>query len=401
MSWLTRLFGREEKRALTSLPFNIGGYLPTEMNVQRAMALVPVWSSIRLLADNAASLPLQAYRRMDDGTGVPMNNPPSLIAAPSAVSNRHQWIHQAVLSLALRGNAYGLVTARDGFGYPTSIEWLNPDEVHVDETQPTLPVFYWRGKPIPRGDVFHIPWMVLPGHVVGISPVTAFANTLGVGLAATRYGESWFDNGGTPPATFQNVRETVSTDEAREIRDRTVAAMKSRKPLVFGSDWKFEALKVTPEESQFIGTMKLNATQVAAIYGVPPEKVGGERGSSMTYASVEQESIDFVQYSLRPWLVLLEQAISDVLPDRQYVRFNVDALIRTDIKTRYEAHALALQNGWKNVDEVRAVEDLQPLPHGQGTVYRPQVEVPITPKTIRSINGNGGVPSLINGSTYG
>lgn len=396
MAWLSRLFGRDEKRAITSLPFNNGGYLPSDLGTTKAMSLVPMWSCVRLLADNVSSLPLQAYRRMDDGSRVPMNNLPSLISKPSAVGNMQRWLHQAVMSLTLRGNAYGLITARDGFGYPTSVEWLNPDELYVDSTRPTLPIYRWRGEAIPISDVIHISWMSLPGSVVGLSPVTAFAHTLGLGLAATSYGQSWFDNGGTPPGTFQNTQQTVNDVEADTIRDRLSRAMRSRKPLVFGSDWKFEALQVNPEESQFIQTMKLNATQIANIFGVPPEMAGGESGHSMTYHNVEQQQISFVQHTLRPWLVLLENALSDLLPDRQYVKFNTDALVRADIKTRYEAHHIALLDGWKSKDEIRSLEDLQPLPDGEGASYgQPQPSPASHFPPI--LNGNG-VPALVNGS---
>lgn len=383
---------KEEQRALTPgnvpIPFNRDGSSLAEYNTARALSLVPVWSCVRLLADSVSSLPLQAYRRMPNGVREPMNSPPQLIASPSVVVNRQTWVHQAIMSLALRGVAYGFIVARDGLGFATQIEWLPPDEVHVDESRPSMPVYRWRGQVVPTRDLLVIPWATMPGSVVGISPIALFANTIGVGLAATQYGQSWFENGGTPPATFQNTQQTVSPEEANEIRERTAIAMRTRKPLVFGNDWVFNALQVNPEESQFIQTVKLNATQIAAIFGVPPEMVGGESGHSMTYQNVEQQGINFVQFTLRPWLVKLENAISDLLPERQYVKFNVDALIRTDIKTRYETYQIAKSIGLLSIDEMRALEDRAPLPDGQGATYGPE-----QPLTVESVTGNG-VPAL-------
>lgn len=390
MSWFSRLLGREEKRALTraNTPFNIDSLNEPDVNLTQALSLVPVWSCVRLLSDTVASLPLKSYRKLPDGSRQTIN-PPRLIASPSSVVNLQKWIHQAMMSLLLRGNAYGLVINRDALGFPTQIEWLNPDEVQVDESRPSLPVYRWHGKVVPTGDMVHISWMSLPGSVVGMSPITAFAKTIGVGLSATNYGADWFGNGGTPPATFQNTQTTVSPEEANEIRERTVAAMRTRKPLVFGNDWVFEALSVNPNESQFVQTLRLNATHIAAIFGVPPEMVGGETGKSMTYQSVEQQQINFVQMTLRPWLVLLENVISGLLPDRQYVRFNVDAIIRTDIKTRYESYQIAHNIGLQTVDEQRALEDLPPLTAVQKVQLRPAVPI---------LNGNG-VPASLNGSS--
>ncbi|MCP3817825.1 phage portal protein [Streptomyces sp. A3M-1-3] len=358
------------KRAITSLPWIAGGPRSGAVSPERALALIPLFASVRILADSIASLPLQTYRR-NGAAREPITFVPSLLFQPAARDNLFEWLHKLVVSLTLRGNAYGLVTQWDDFGFPTSIEWLNPDEMWVDELRPTLPVFYWQGVEVPREQIVHIPWVVMPGRVVGLTPVQLFARTIGVGLSATEYGLSWFDNGGTPPWTMKNSSKTLNPDEADEISDHLSARVRARKPLVYGSDWDFAALQVNPEESQFIETMRLNASQIAAIYGVPPEKVGGDTGGSMTYSTVELNQLDFANTTLRPWLVRIETKLSQLMPGREFVRFNVDAMIRTDTLTRYQAHQLALNDGWRNRDEVRALEDLSPLPDGQGQPYLP------------------------------
>jgi HK97 family phage portal protein len=364
-----RWMGRTGTRAITSLPWNQGGPLSSgAVSAERAIALIPLFACVRILADSVASLPVQTFRR--DGTQrEPLAFIPQLLFQPAARDNLFEWLHKCVVSLALRGNAYGLVTSRDDFGFPTAVEWLHPDDVWVDENNPVRPLYYWQGRHVPTDDIVHIPWMAMPGHVVGLSPVAAFARTIGVGLSTTEYGLSWFDNGGTPPATMRNTAKTVSPEESEEIRDRLTASMRARRPLVYGQDWEFTALKVNPEESQFIQTMRLNASQIAAIYGIPPEMVGGDSGGSMTYANVEQQAINLSTITLRPWLVRLETKLSQLMPGREFVRFNVDAMIRTDLLSRYRAHGLALSQGWRNPDEIRALENLSPLPAGQGTKY--------------------------------
>lgn len=366
-----------EQRAITSVPWDQGGPGLSTASVEQALSLIPLFACVRILADAAASLPVQSYRKLGEER-IPMSNLPSLLASPASRGTWFRWVQQCIWSLALRGNAYGLITARDGMAFPTTIEWLYPDEVHVDETHPTNPVYYWNGFRIPDGDMFHVAWFPPPGRVVSLSPVGVFAATIGVGMSATSYGRSWFDSDGTPPAVMKNTQKIINPDEAKIIRDRLMAAIRSRKPLVHGVDWEFSALKVNPEESQFIQTMSMNATQIAAIYGVPAEMVGGEAGGSLTYSTVEMNTTNFATFTMRPWLVRLEQAITQILPERQYMRFNVDAMIRTDLLSRYTAHSLALKDGWRSIDEIRALEDLPPLPNGEGATYGPQ---PITEPT--------------------
>lgn len=365
-----RRLGAVSKRAVTSLPWAAGGPRPGLVSADRAVALIPLFACVRILADSIASLPVQTYRR-NGASREMLTFVPQLLFAPAARDNLFEWLHKCVVSLAMRGNAYGLIIQRDAFGFPTMVEWLDPDDVWVDESRPTLPVFYWKGQVVPSEQIVHIPWVALPGCVVGLSPVQAFARTIGVGLSATEYGLSWFDNGGTPPATMKNTAKTITPDESEEISNRLAARVRARKPLVFGQDWDFNALQVNPEESQFIETMRLNASQIAAIYGVPPEMVGGDSGGSMTYANVEQNAINFANFTLRPWLSRLEAKLSALMPGREFVRFNVDAMIRVDLTTRYQAHSRALNDGWRNRDEVRALEDLSPLPDGQGQAYVP------------------------------
>jgi HK97 family phage portal protein len=138
-----------------------------------------------------------------------------------------------------------------------------------------------------------------------------------------------------------------------------------REPLVVGGTGTGEpitwtSLSINPNESQFIESRRVGVAEIARTFGLPPEMIGGEAGSSLTYATVEGRALDFVRYSLTPWIVRLERAIGDLLPRGQTVRFNVNGLLRGTTKERYEAHKIALEAGWLSIDEVRALEDLPP-----------------------------------------
>jgi HK97 family phage portal protein len=388
-NWFTRLLSgnaADEARSLTAenswgvLPFAQDGPLaPRQMTQGRALSLASVYAANRLLGSTISTLPVKGYRRNGDQRD-PMTGLPTLFDRLATSGELVPWLHRCVVSLGLRGNAFGLITARDGFGFPTAIQWLNPADVR-DDGNIVRPQFFIGNDPLPRDQVVHIPWFTLPGQVQGLSPIGAFAQTLGVGLQAQQYASDWFAVGGFPPGTFKNVdKDIVSQDEANAIKARLTSAIKTREPIVYGKGWEYNPISVPPNEAQFIETMKMSTNQVASIYGIPAEMIGGETGSSMTYANVEQQALNFVMFSLRPWLVMLETAFSALLPDRQYVKFNADALVRADMKTRHEVYEIDRRIGLRNLDEIRALEELSPLPRGAGgTDYLPPAPAPAQP----------------------
>lgn len=378
MGFWRNLFGIPEKRTITTLPWNEGlpfnrmpsAFYGSSVSQDMALSLSSVFAAVRLLAQSISTLPVKAYRRGPDQR-VPMPNLPQLFDLLVTDGTLVPWLHRCVTSLALRGNAFGLIISRDGYGFPTVIDWIDPSRVAADD-RPGETGWLIDGRSVARTEVVHIPLFPVAGKRLGLSPISSFAESVGVGLKAQQYAAGWFDAGGFPTGTFKNSEQTVNPEQAEQIKARLNSAIMSRSPLVFGRDWDFQTISVPPEEAQFVQTMKMTTNQIAAIYGIPPEMIGGESGSSMTYANVEQQSINFVMFTLRPWLVVLESAFSALLPDRQYVKFNSDALIRADLKTRWEVNQIRVTMGAANIDEIRAQEDLPPLPNGQGQQYGPQ-----------------------------
>lgn len=397
-----------ETRAIDSLPWRAGGSTAPIVDPGNALSLIPYFASVRILAEQISALPLQTFRK----SGELLKRIPDgqLITNPASVVDRVTWTRQAVISLAMRGNAYGLVTSFDAYGFPTGVEWLHPDEIHVDESSPVVPRYYWASShgytEIPRDRMLHIAWFVLPGKRKGLSPVQAFASSIGVGLAAQNYGASWFSNGGVPPSTFKNTAKTITDEQADEITSRLSRSLRSGKPLVYGADWDFNAIQINPEEAQFIQTMGMNATQIAAIFGVPPEWVGGETGGSLTYNSPEQNGLHVYKTVLLPWLTLFETNLSRLLPEQQSVKFNPDGVLRADLKTRYESHEIALRAGFLTIDEVRALENRPPLPKpamrpivADPSDTKPSESVPADPaKTNGQTNGQRFVPMFVTGT---
>lgn len=373
-------WGREpgESRALTTGnsggflldDFGHGGLVSPAANVSqsRALSLSSVFAANRVIAGTVSTLPLKAYRDLGDSRQ-PMSVLPQLFEQLRASGQLRPWLHRCLTSLILRGNAYGLVVSRDGLGFPTAIDWLDPAKVATDN-QPGRPGWLYDGRTVDRADMVHIPWFTLPGQTTGLSPIGAFALTFGIGLSAQHYASDWFGAGGFPPGTFRNTeKQLIGAEEAQIIKSRLVQSIRSRQPVVYGKDWEYNPISVPPSEAQFLETIKATATQVAHIYGIPPEEIGGETGSSLTYATVELNQIKLAG-SLRQWMVTLEDAFSALLPGRQYVRFNADALVRTDLRTRWDVNKIRVEMGAASLDEIRAQEDLTPLPDGQGQYYR-------------------------------
>jgi HK97 family phage portal protein len=155
----------------------------------------------------------------------------------------------------------------------------------------------------------------------------------------------------------------LSAEQAAGIKSAfTAATSMNREPAVMGAGLRYERIQVSPEEAQFLDTQRFTVEQIARIYGVFPEMIGGATsGSNVTYANREQRAADWLTFGLMPYLIPIEEALSSLVPRPQRVRFNTDALLRSDTKTRYEAHAIGLSAGFLTVNEVRALEDLEPL----------------------------------------
>lgn len=350
-----------EKRAITSLPWlpwDVGGGPVAAVTQSRALALSPVYAAVRHISDNISTLPIDGFRRLEENKREKLGTLPQLFKILVDNGQLPPWLSSLVASLALRGNGVGLITALDGLGFPVQIEWVPMEKVFVDDSKPR-PEWFLDGRRIDRSEIVHIPWVTLPGRTLGLSPIEAFALTVEAGLEAQVYGADWFRAGGIPPGTFKNDNMVVDEHEATVIKGRLVNAIRSHQPIVYGKDWTYQPITIPPEQAQFVETAKLTANQIAAIYGIAPEEVGGEAANSLTYSNEEHRQTTRM-HNLRPWLVRMESAFFSWLPARQYIKFNVDAVIRSDLRTRHEVYKIDLETGIRDLNEIRTLEDLPP-----------------------------------------
>jgi len=380
--------------------FDIGGPVhPSkagDAGQESGLRLAPLYSAVRLIAEGVAKLPVHQYREAGKRT---VRLPPGqLLAKPSVYLRPFDWKMTGMTSVLLHGMAYGLITTRDGYGYPTTVEWLPPEQVVVVDSQPFNPLkarFLYAGREVPREDLFIIRGLTVAGQTEAVSPLKAFQMLIEAGHDAMAYGSGWYRSGGFPPGTFRNTEYEVEDVQSDEIRKKLVRAQQRREPLVFGRDWEYTAVTVPPEQAQFIESQRLTATHIAGIYGIPPERIGGSRGDSLHYSTQEQESISLITDSYDPWLVRFEEALAEALPVSQYAEFDRDARIRHDITTRWNVYRTARDIGGMNVDEVRDLEQMEPIPKPvdpddyDGTDYTPpQIQVAAA-RGIKEIIGEG------------
>ncbi|NBW09899.1 MAG: phage portal protein [Caulobacteraceae bacterium] len=330
---------------------------------ESAMRLSAVWACVRLIAGVGSTLPLDVYRTQGDAQTQLAK--PSLFVQPSPDMTLSTWLYQLWSSLLTAGNAYGLVTATGANGWPTTVELVNPAAVSWSEQDgewvtkvDNVTLARW-----PIGPLFHVPLFTMAGCPWGMSPVQSAKAAIAAGLSAEQFGSSFFNAGGNPNAIIYAESE-LSADQAEGIKSAFVNATagSSREPAVMGAGLRYERVQVSPDEAQFLDAQRFTVEQVARIYGVFPEMIGGATsGSSVTYANREQRAADWLTFGLLPYLIPIEESLSTLVPRPQRVRFNTGGLLRSDTKTRYETHAIGIASQFLTVDEARALEDLAPI----------------------------------------
>lgn len=355
-----------------------------------ALANDAVWACVRLLAESVSMMPLHAYT-IRDGRRVPIADP-VLLTSPAAFTTSGEWVYQMLVSLLLRGNAYGQVLARDGMGYPTQVEIVDPDTVawvRKDDKTWGLRV---GGVEQDRTDVFHVRAYPVPGQPAGLSPIKyAAARALGLSAAAAAFGEGFFTQGAHPTAVI-TTDQPLNETQARTLKDRILASIRGREPAVIGGPGiKWAPMQIAPEESQFLETQKLTVTQIARVFGVPAEMIGGEASNSMTYANVTQRAMDFLTYAVQPWLTRLEAAISGLLPAQRHVRFDTSVLVRLDALTQAQVDEIRLNTGVRVVNEVRTAIDAPPVEWGDEP-YLPGIKTAAAAAAIKADSDGPAAP---------
>jgi HK97 family phage portal protein len=330
------------------------------VTVESALRLSTVWGCVRLLADSVSTLPLHVYRGDDRD---PIATPP-LLQHPSAdFPELADWLWACMASLLLRGNAWGVITDRAGAGLlPSQVDLVHPDRVAVVTNGNGTQTIRINGEPYNRADLFHVKAFPWPGSLLGLSPIAYAREAIGLGLGAEKYGARLFGDAAIPSGVLTSDQRIVQT-EADALKARWKQAHQGKREIaVLGSGAKFSPVSIAPDEAQFIQTQKFSVATICRFYGVPPEMMAGETAGHEAYTSPEMRGVDFLTFTLRPWLLRIERAVSGLLPSTQTAKFNAGGFVRATLRDRYEAHKVAIESGFLPVNEVRELEDRPPLP---------------------------------------
>lgn len=342
----------------------------TAMNLSRAetsLQKVAVWAAVTLLANIASELPIGVFTG-SPGTAEwakPVNVPGYLEDIAGDGYGTPDWVYASMVSYLLRGNKYGKIVERDTRGgFPTQVPLYHPDSVRgwLDQNS-GRPTWRVNGIEVPPSDVWHRRAYALPGSLLGLSPIAYQAQTIGLGLAAQRFGIEFFEDGANPTGMLINSEMDLNKEVSATAKERFIAAMNGRRePVVMGKGWSWQQISIAPEESQFIATQQFTSAECARIYGPGvPEILGYETGNAQTYANVEQRNLHLLVYTLDPWLSRLERELTAMLPRPRFARIDRSALLRTDQLTRYKTHAIAIASRFEAPSEVRTYENMPPM----------------------------------------
>lgn len=364
-------------QVLAAWPSTAAGVSVTTESAMRSAAVA---ACVRVLKTTVAQLPVDQGRA--EGTRRVQRPASQVVLKPSARVSRRAWVAQNMHSFLTDGNVYGQVVAYDRLtGLPTQVESLAPRDVHWRSTGDGVSVPYVRNEPKdiwPLGDLVHIPASAFlrPGCVVADSPVDLAKESIGTSLAAERFGAQFFGDGAHPSAIIRSDQE-LDEPAAKNVKNAVLGAMVGREPAVLGSGLEYDQIQINPSDSQFLDLLRFECEQAARFFGVPPAMIyAAVSGQSVTYANVNQADLQYLKYSVAIWLADLEDAWSAwVAPDT--VKFNVNALLRMDTPSRFTVYDKAIRTGIYSVNDVRTLEDLEPIPDGDEYLWPPYRAFPI------------------------
>lgn len=375
----------------------------------RALQHAAVWACIRLRAETIAALPLGVVEY--EGEARTRAETPTWLARPNPETTRYELIERTVASLDCDGNAFWYFE-RDRIGRIREVWALPPTAVKVWRDPPKRPgdppgpkIFTVGDEDFTADRILHIPGFSVAGRLRGLSPIDQHRHALGLAVAAEEYGETFFGNGAVMSGVIEAPGDPgrAAVDRMRESFAQDHQGLRNmHKPgLLFGGA-KWTQLTIPNDSAQFLETRKYQLAEVTRIFRVPPHKIGDlERA---TFSNIEHQGIEWVQDGVLPTTARIEAAVraGGLLETGQHLRFNLDGLLRADISSRYAAYAIGRQWGWLNADDIRAKEDMNPLPDGKGQTYlEPLNMVPAgAPREVAQALARAGVaPTAIAAAT--
>jgi HK97 family phage portal protein len=372
---LNNLFG-QEKRAISfqsiwgsgdSVSFTTES--GTGIDETTSMRINTFYACVLLISDTISTLPVDSFIRRE-GNRLPYRPRPAWVQKPDIDLMRTEHYQQVLVSLLLDGNAF-IRVYRDARGDVANLVCIDPLRVTVQRNPDSREIEYLidgtnAGK-VSAEDMLHITEIRKPGGLRGLSRVTELKENLGLATAMQSFASRFFGQGATTSGVIE-FPGALTAEQAKSLQASFDSAhkgyRKAHKTGILSGGAKFTKTGVNPDEAQMLESQKFQVEQIARIFRVPPHMIGVTTPGAMSYASVEQNNINFVVHTLRPYISKLEEAYSTLLPAEAFLRFNVDGLLRGDFTTRIQGYSIGLQAGFYSVNDVRRFEDLRPAESG-------------------------------------
>ena len=386
---LPRLFRTRDKpvRDATSgsaFSFFMGGSTSGKnVNERSAMQMTAVYACVRILSEAVAGLPLHLYRYNEDGGKEKAMDHPLyglLHDEPNPEMTSFVFRETLMTHLLLWGNAYAQII-RNGKGEILALYPLMPNKMQVDRNDKgQLFYTYSRSRDeanskdnstvvLKPDDVLHIPGLGFDG-LVGYSPIAMAKNAIGMAIACEEFGAKFFANGASPSGVLEHPGILKDPERVRTSWNAAYGgSSNAHKVAVLEEGMKYTPISISPNEAQFLETRKFQINEIARIFRVPPHMVGDLEKSS--FSNIEQQSLEFVKYTLDPWVIRWEQSLSRALFSKEekknlFFKFNVEGLLRGDYQSRMTGYATARQNGWMSANDIRELENLDRIPAEDG-----------------------------------
>jgi HK97 family phage portal protein len=327
-----------------------------------------VWACLRLRADLMSTMPVDVFRRVD-GVQVEQTKPPVIVApgAPLAAGQAPmswtEWFYATQIDLDSVGNTFGIITARDGQGRPSQMELVEASTVTVIGKGAQITKYRIGQVEYEPQDVWHERQFVASGVPLGLSPIAYAAMTLNVGISAREFAAAWFSNSAVPSGHLKNSERVLNKAEAASTKANFKASVAAGDVWVSGRDWEFEMLAAKASESQFLESYGATILDICRFLGVPGDMIDAEVASgSITYANVTQRNLQLLIMNIGPAIYRREDAISrGLLAAPRYIKLNPSALLRMDVKSRYDAHKVAIDSRIYPPSRALDLENMAPL----------------------------------------
>lgn len=350
------------------------------VSTDRAMRVAAVFACLRLLSEAVATLPLDTFTRQRR-IRLPYRPRPDYLNFQGEDELQVAYLSQLMLSLLTDGNAY-VATPRDPLGVPLGLVVLDPCMVkkyRVKKGEPNagrirFDIREHGGGDVPAQtgltplDIMHIPGMMLPGKLTGLSPIGYARETIGTALSAQQFGQAFYDNAAMPAANLE-FPDSKTKEQARELAKAYTYSHGGSRVGGIGvitGGGHLVSTQINQRDAQFIEFRQFQVPDIARIFGVPPHLIADASNSTSWGSGLAEQNLAFGQFSLRPWVERIEAGHGRLLTSHGlpsvFMKLNMDALLRASLKDRYDSYKTGIESDFLEIDEARALEDMPPSP---------------------------------------